>query len=189
MQSNVNILESLEKNMNDFFDYQKKMLNSTEILMNVGEVEVGTTPKSLIFEEDKMKVYHYEQIAQKKSTVPTVLIYALVNREYLVDMEPDKSFVRNLLENGQDVYIIDWGYPTAQDKYITFDDYIDVYINDAVDAVRKESGVDKVNLLGICQGGLFSAIYSALYPEKVKNLVTMIAPIDLKSAPSYATGT
>jgi polyhydroxyalkanoate synthase len=58
------------------------------------------------------------------------------------------------------------------------EDYIDGYINNAVDMVRKRSGQDKINLLGVCQGGTLSVIYSALYPEKIRNLVTMVTPID-----------
>lgn len=186
MQENTENI--IENNIKDFFDYQKKIFNSAEMMLNVGNVEVGTTPKTQVFQEDKMKVFHYEPLAKKASKIPTLIIYALVNREYLVDMEPEKSFVRNLLENGQDLFIIDWGYPTAQDKYITLDDYIDVYINDAVDSIREKTGCDKINLLGICEGGLFSTIYSSLYPEKIKNLVTMIAPIDFEAGADSKKG-
>ena len=64
------------------------------------------------------------------------------------------------------------------DKYLTLEDYIDGYINNAVDTVRRLSGQEKINLLGVCQGGTFSTIYTALYQEKIRNLVTMVTPID-----------
>ena len=61
---------------------------------------------------------------------------------------------------------------------MTLDDYINGYIDDCVDEVRERLGLDQINLLGICQGGTFSLCYAALYPEKVKNLITMVAPVD-----------
>jgi polyhydroxyalkanoate synthase len=65
--------------------------------------------------------------------------------------------------------------------YISLDDYINEYLNNCVNLVRKNSGKDKINLMGICQGGTFCAIYSALYPEKVKNLTTLVAPFDFST--------
>jgi polyhydroxyalkanoate synthase len=58
------------------------------------------------------------------------------------------------------------------------EDYIDGYINNAVEEIRRRSGQDRINLIGVCQGGTFSVIYAALYPQKVKNLVTMVTPVD-----------
>jgi polyhydroxyalkanoate synthase len=83
-----------------------------------------------------------------------------------------------MLDHGLDIYIIVWGYPSRLDRYVTLDDYIDIYMNDCVDHMRKERGLEKINLMGVCQGGTFAAIYAALYPEKVRNLITMVAPID-----------
>jgi len=80
-----------------------------------------------------------------------------------------------------DIYIIDWGYPTKVDMYLTMDDYINGYLDNCVDAIRAQTKSDKVSLMGICQGGTFSAIYSALHPEKVQNLVTLVAPIDFST--------
>ncbi|HTR45540.1 MAG TPA: class III poly(R)-hydroxyalkanoic acid synthase subunit PhaC, partial [Thermodesulfovibrionales bacterium] len=103
---------------------------------------------------------------------------ALVNRQYMLDLQPDRSIVRNLLQHGMDLYIIDWGYPTKADMYLSMDDYINGYLNNCVDYIRKTTKNEKINLMGICQGGTFSGIYSAIYPEKVKNLVTLVAPFD-----------
>jgi polyhydroxyalkanoate synthase len=83
-----------------------------------------------------------------------------------------------LLEAGLDVYLIDWGYPDRADRYLTLDDYINGYIDRCVDVIRKRHGLDKINVLGICQGGTFSLCYSAIHPQKVRNLVTMVTPVD-----------
>ena len=88
------------------------------------------------------------------------------------------SLVKGLLARGEDVYIIDWGYPDRSDKYLTLEDYIERFIGGAVDYLRKAHKQDAINLLGICQGGVFSLCYAALHPRKVRNLITMVTPVD-----------
>jgi len=176
------------KNFDEILETQKKFVHSLDVLLNLGDPQSDQTPKELIYHEDKMKLYHYKPRAKKVSKVPTLIIYALVNRQYMMDIQQDRSLIKNLLELGLDLYIIDWGYPTAQDKYVTLDAYIDVYIDNAVEEVLRASGSSKVNILGVCQGGTFSAIYAALNPDKVKNLVTMVAPIDFEAGAQSENG-
>lgn len=158
-----------------------KLIRGSETLVGVDEIDVGTAPKDLVYEEDKLKLYHYRQEGDVTCSVPVLVVYALVNRQYMLDLQPDRSIVRNLLQHGVDLYIIDWGYPTKADMYLTLDDYINGYLNNCVDVIRKKTGKDTINLMGICQGGTFSAIYAALYPEKVRNLVTLVAPFDFST--------
>jgi polyhydroxyalkanoate synthase len=110
-----------------------------------------------------------------------LIVYALVNRQYMLDLQPDRSMIRNLLGLGLDVFIIDWGYPTKTDMYLTLDDYINGYLDTCVDKVKEVSNSDRINLMGICQGGTFSAIYAALYPDRIQNLVTLVAPFDFST--------
>jgi polyhydroxyalkanoate synthase len=86
--------------------------------------------------------------------------------------------MKKLLDEGLDVYIMDWGYPKKQHRYLTMEDYILGFMNDAVDFVRKSTGNNKIHKMGICQGGTFSAIYAAIYPEKLQTLTTFVAPYD-----------
>lgn len=64
---------------------------------------------------------------------------------------------------------MDWGYPTKADRYLTMEDYILGYMGDAIDFVRRTHKVDKIHKMGICQGGLFSMIYAAMFPEKLQS--------------------
>ncbi len=162
-------------------DMNSKLVKGATLLTDVEAIDVGTAPKTLIYQEDKLALYHYTPEADKACGVPVLVVYALVNRPYMLDIQPDRSFIRNLLKQGLDVYIIDWGYPTGSDRYLSMDDYINGYLNNCVDAVRQDAGSDKVSLMGICQGGTFSAIYSALHPEKVHGLVTLVAPFDFST--------
>lgn len=170
--------ENIEQLFKEASETNRKLVKSMEILMNLPDIDVGTTPKELVYQEDKMKLFHYKPLVNELCPVPLLITYALVNRQYMMDLQPDRSLIRNLLEHGQDVYIIDWGYPKPGDRYLTMDDYINGYIDNAIDIIRQQSKLDKINLLGVCQGGTFSVIYSALHSEKIRNLVTMVAPID-----------
>ncbi len=142
------------------------------------QVEYGTSAKEEVYREDNVVLYRYKPLVKKPFEIPLMIVYALVNRPYMVDLQEDRSLVRNLLSLGMDVYLIDWGYPSRNDRWITIDDHVNSYIANCVDCLRERCGVEKVNLLSICQGGAFTLCYTALHPEKVRNLITMVTPVD-----------
>lgn len=159
----------------------KKYRIGMQLLMETPEYSIATTPSEVIYTEDKMKLIHYIPTARKTMPVPVLMVYALVNRYYILDLQPDKSVVKKLLEEGFDVYIIDWGYPSAPERYLTLDDYINGYIDSAIDHLRQRLSVDKITLMGICQGGTFSVMYTALHQEKIRNLVTLVTPVNFET--------
>ncbi|RLG58315.1 class III poly(R)-hydroxyalkanoic acid synthase subunit PhaC [Candidatus Geothermarchaeota archaeon] len=173
--------ENYEKNLASFFKemalFQEKLLKGLQNLMEVKDIEVAPTPKELVYKEDKVQLFRYKP-EQVKCPIPLLVVYALVNRQYMMDLQEDRSLFRNLLGEGIELYVIDWGYPTKVDKYLTMEDYLYGYLNNCVDYVRRSTKNPKINLLGVCQGGTFSAIYASLFPEKIKNLILMVAPID-----------
>ena len=131
-------------------------------------------------------LYRFVGAGKPTAKVPLLISYALVNRPYMVDLQSDKSIVRNLLAPGEDVYIIDWGYPDRSDRFLTLEDYIERFLGGAVDHLRDAHGLDAINLLGICQGGAFSLCYAALHPDKVRNLITMVTPVDFHTRRQHA---
>ena len=172
----------LQKSITEMTTYQDKLTKGIKILMDMKPEDAASDllEKEEVLRIGKMRLFHYKPIVNGKKVVKTPLLitYALVNRQYMMDIQPDRSVIKSFLEGGLDVYVIDWGYPTGEDMYMSMDDYINWYMDDCVNFIRKEKKVDKVNLLGVCQGGTFSTIYSALNPDKIKNLVTMVVPID-----------
>jgi polyhydroxyalkanoate synthase len=164
--------------LNSLGNEYKKLISGFEIFLKLPEISVGTTSHEIVYTEDKMKLLHYTPTVEKTHPVPILIVYALVNRYYILDLQPDKSVIKKLLDEGFDVYIIDWGYPSGMDRYLTINDYVNGYINTVVDKIRERSGLDKITLLGVCQGGTFSVMYSALHPEKIKNLITLVAPVN-----------
>lgn len=155
-----------------------KLQNGYETLQNIGKVEVGTTPKTLVWQMDKVKLYRYDRTTPAKCKIPVLVSFAMMNRHDVLDLQPDRSLMKKFLDEGLDIYIMDWGYPSKADKFLTMEDYIDGYMNGAVDFIRKSHGIDKINKMGICQGGTFSTIYAALYPEKLNTLTVYVAPFD-----------
>jgi polyhydroxyalkanoate synthase len=157
---------------------QRKLAAAVKTLREMDDVAFGVTDKEAVYREDKLVVYRFRGDRPPTAKVPILIVYALVNRPYMVDLQDDRSLVRNLLARGEDVYLIDWGYPDGADRWLTLDDYINGYIARSVDAVARRAGVDRINLLGICQGGAFSLCFAAMHPERVRNLITMVTPVD-----------
>ncbi len=158
--------------------FNQKLMAGMETLRKVDDVQFGCTDKEEIYREDKLVLYRFKGENAPTARIPLLIVYALVNRPYMVDLQHDRSMVRNLLAQGEDVYIIDWGYPDGADRWLTLDDYINGYIDRCVEAICARHGLPAINVLGICQGGAFSVCYSALHPERVKNLITMVTPVD-----------
>jgi polyhydroxyalkanoate synthase len=99
----------------------------------------------------------------------------------MMDLQADRSLIRGFLDAGLDVYLIDWGYPDGGDRFNDLDDYISGYLHRCVQYVLDAHQIPNVNLLGVCQGGTFSLCYTALHPDRVKNLITMVTPVDFKT--------
>jgi polyhydroxyalkanoate synthase len=164
--------------LKDALDFNRKITHGLLTLRDVGDIAVGTTPKEAVYREDKLVLYHYRPTVDKPAKTPLLIVYALVNRPYMTDLQEDRSIIRNLLDHGEDVYLIDWGYPDGADRFLELDDYINRYLHHCVQHICKAHDLRRLNLLGICQGGTFSLCYTALHPERVANLVTMVTPVD-----------
>ncbi len=170
----------LSQVLGDVTDLGKKLVGGARLLGEVRDedVEIGTTPKDEVWRSDKVILYRYRPFVERRLKEPLLIVFSLVGRYTIVDLQEDRSLVRNLLKEGIDVYVIDWGSPSRADRFLTMDDYINDYLDGAVEAIRQRDGVDRVNVLGICEGGTFSLCHAALHPESVQNLILIVTPID-----------
>ncbi len=159
-------------------EFNAKLTKGFDTLLNLDDIEVGVSDKEAVYEEDNLVLYHFKSRTKKQNSVPLLIIYALVNRPYMADLQDGRSMIQGLLDEGVDVYLIDWGYPDAADKYLTLDDYINGYIDNCVDVICDRQNRKNINILGICQGGAFSLCYTSLHQAKVKNLITTVTPVD-----------
>jgi poly[(R)-3-hydroxyalkanoate] polymerase subunit PhaC len=157
-------------------EHSRKVEKTREVLHTAGNIDVGILSHEIVDETRLYKLLHYRPLVSRTAKTPIVFVYALMNKSYILDLQPDKSWLRNLLSQGFNVYLIDWKTPTNIDKYASFDDYVNFYIDDCVNLVSKENSVEKLTLHGYCLGSTMAAMYTTMHQEKVRNLVT-IAPI------------
>jgi polyhydroxyalkanoate synthase len=155
---------------------QDRVRKASDILLGPLDTEIATTPYEVVYTEDRVRLKHYAPSRKAELRTPLLVVYALINRETMLDLQPGRSVVQSFRDHGIDLYMIDWGYPSRKDRYLTIDDHVNGYMDSVVDVIRRRHSAPKINLMGICMGGTFSVIYAALHPEKIRNLVTTVTP-------------
>ncbi|MER1985336.1 MAG: class III poly(R)-hydroxyalkanoic acid synthase subunit PhaC [Solibacillus sp.] len=158
----------------------------TEVITKEPEPQVGQTPKEVIWTKNKAKLYRYQPAIKKTNKVPLLMIYALINKPYILDLYPGNSLIEHLTNKGHDVYLLDWGTAGYEDRHLKLDDYILDYIPRAVKKVLQTSGAKEISLLGYCMGGTMTATFVALHPHlPIRNLILLTSPIDFEDAGHY----
>ena len=141
------------------------------------QLAVGQTPHRII-DEDKALTFRLMRYGKAGLAQEAVFIIPhIINRPYILDLSDDLSVVKSLLNKGFTVYMIDWGYPTAAQRDISFADYL-AYADKCMDIIRRAHHGRKISLLGYCTGGIMSLIYSSFHPEKVARIVLLATPLD-----------
>jgi polyhydroxyalkanoate synthase len=158
-------------------------------ILTSSEAPVGQTPKEVVWTKNKAKLYRYVGERPPRHRTPILLVFALINRPYVFDLRPGHSFVEFLLGEGFDVYLLDWGVPGDEDRHITLDQYVGDYMRRAVRKVCRTSGVDALSIIGYCIGGTLTACYVSLFPDGIRNVVLLTAPIDFAEAGRFGTWT
>lgn len=138
----------------------------------------AATPYRVVYEGGKTRLRYYEPVGQPLTT-PLLLVYSLIKRPYILDLMPGRSVVETLTAQGVPVYFIDWIPPTPADSWRGFDAYLNGDMAKAVEVVKDREGVDQISLLGYCFGGLLTTLYTALYPQQIRNLVDFTLPLDM----------
>jgi polyhydroxyalkanoate synthase len=156
-----------------------------ERLRQARDVAVGCSAKRAVWSCRKTTLYQYLPLGQAQgaapSTAPTrplLICFALVNRPYVLDLQPDRSLVRRLLEAGFTVYLIDWGDPDEADRAMGLEEYVETHLGGSVRHILETHALEALDLLGVCQGGVLSLMYTALHGAQVANLITVTTPVD-----------
>lgn len=143
---------------------------------------VAATPYDVIYRENKLRLLRYRGSASPVHPIPLLIIGSLVNRYYILDLLPGRSYVEYLVSQGFDVYMVDWGEPDDADAKLTMEVYVNRYIPNLVREVLQHSHAAQLSLLGYSMGGVLALIYSALDQKPVKNLVLLATPVDFSKA-------
>lgn len=156
----------------------KALLETSNILLTTDDAVIGATPKDVVWTHRKTTLYRYRS-NQRRHPVPVLLVFALINRPAVYDLRPGSSFVEFLLEQGYDVFLLDWGAPDDEDADMGLDNYVCDELTWGVREVCRASGSAEISMIGWCIGAALTAIYASLEPEgPARNLVLLTMPID-----------
>jgi polyhydroxyalkanoate synthase subunit PhaC len=153
----------------------------TLVRVSTSRATVAQTPRQVIWTLDKAKLYRYIPVvpAEQRHKVPLLLVFALMNKPYILDLRPGHSFIEYMVKQGFDIYLLDWGVPGLEDKGLKFDDYVLDYLPRAIRKLKAISGSDEFSMLGWCIGAILATMYAALRPDDgLKNLLLLTAPLD-----------
>jgi polyhydroxyalkanoate synthase len=155
-----------------------RVVNFYSLWERARTVQKGISPSEVVYEEDRLKLLHYLSDKPPRYRTPLVFVYALVNRPYILDLKAGRSVVASFVRAGFDTYLVDWGIPTSADRHLTLDDYINGYVTNVLDFLQERTATEQTSVLGYCMGGTMSTMFTALHPQRVKNLILLAAPID-----------
>jgi len=160
------------------FELWERFQEGTKPEQTRHRVNAGSTPYEVVYREGTLRLLRYRNDQSVDWIEPVLVCFALVNRPYILDLQDDRSVVRQLLERGFDVYLIDWGEPREEDHTLRLHDYVCHKLKNAVEFARGHSKSPQVNLLGYCMGGTMSTMFTALHQDLVRNLILMATPVD-----------
>ena len=143
---------------------------------------VGQTPHAVIHRQNKLELRYYAPDPAKATGVPVVVVPSMINRAYICDLEPDRSLVRSLAEAGHPTYLVDWGVPAEEDGWQDIGHILGALLHRSIDRACRHSRAASAHVIGYCQGGTLSAMYTALRPDRVRGLVMLNAPVAFAGA-------
>lgn len=181
-----------------FADLGARVAQTLARLRLARDVTVGCSARRAVLRHHKTTLYEYLPLADQVEPAgvgerprtavrrrargrPLLLCFALVNRPYILDLQPEFSLVRRLLSAGLRVYLVDWGDPDDGDRQMDLSDYLEGELAACVRHILATHRVKALDLMGVCQGGVLSLCYSALHPQQVANLVTLTTPVDFQT--------
>jgi polyhydroxyalkanoate synthase len=118
----------------------------------IGE-NIATTPGKVIFQNDICQVIQYAQTADSVLKRPLLIVPPWINKFYVLDLTPEKSLIRWLVEQGHTVFVVSWVNPDDRHAEKSFEDYMKEGILEAVGVVEEATGEREINAVGYCVGG------------------------------------
>jgi polyhydroxyalkanoate synthase len=156
----------------------------------VGE-NLAITPGAVVFRNELLELIQYTPMTATARKRPLLITPPQINKYYALDLSPDKSMIRFLLESGIQTFAISWRNPTAAHRDWGLGTYVTA-LDEAVDAAREISGSEDISMMGSCSGGITSTAYFATLgsaaAKKIKNLVLAVCLLDPNSAEESTLG-
>ena len=167
-------------------DFQRKQLTHTDATAFEVGVNIAATPGKVVYETPLFQLIHYSPTTPTVLKTPLVIFPPWINRFYILDLSPEKSFIRWAVAEGLSVFVVSWKSADATMKEVVWDDYIAAQI-EAVDVIRAELGVKSVHTIGYCVAGTTLAATLAILAakgeaRKIKSATFFTAQVDFADA-------
>jgi polyhydroxyalkanoate synthase len=133
------------------------------VILTTGDAAIGATPREVVWTHRGVTLYRYRS-SRRSHPVPLLLVFALINRPEIFDLRPGGSLVEYLLDQGFDVFLVDWGVPGEEDADTGFEEYVCDELHWAVRETLRTAGAEELTLLGWCMGATMCAMYCGLDP-------------------------
>lgn len=178
--------QSLAEGMKLFFDDLAKGRISTtdESAFKVGK-NLAATPGAVVYENELIQLIQYSPLTKRIRRRPLVMIPPCINKFYILDLQPENSFVRYAVEQGHTVFMVSWRNVDAGMGHLTWDDYLETGVMQGIDVALAISKADKVNTLGFCVGGTLLAsavaVLQARGEDKVASLTLLTTMLDFSA--------
>jgi len=171
----------LQRLQDEFQQMFLRTQKAMELTVTADDAKVGQTPKDVVWERGRVRLYRYRPLAERTSPTPVLVVPSLVSKPYILDLYTGGSFIEFLLRQGLDVYMIDWGIPTEADRHLTLEHYVQKFMPTAIRRMANESPNGRVSLLGYCMGGLLTVLYAALHPRApIDAIACLTTPVDFR---------
>ena len=161
-------------------DFLPEGLGLQNWLENSKTWAVGNSQKLVISEWGSMKLLKYPSPENRVHSTPILVIPSLINRHYVLDLLPGRSLLEYFYQKGHQVYVIDWGIPSSEERFLTLESLLQDRISEFVELVLKEDSSPQLHLAGHCLGGTLAAVWTAANDLQVKTLTLMTTPVNFK---------
>jgi polyhydroxyalkanoate synthase len=173
--------ESIAKGLQNLWaDVQKGHVSMTdESVFEVGK-NVATSEGSVVYENEFFQLIEYKPLTDKVYERPFLLVPPCINKFYILDLQPENSFIRYAVEQGHRTFVVSWRNPDESMAQATWDDYIEQAAIQAIETVRDLTGAPKINALGFCVGGTILSTAIAVLAargEHPVNSVTLLTTL------------
>lgn len=165
--------------------------------INAGEIKItdtsafevgknlGITPGQVVYRNELIELIQYTPLTEKVHAIPLLFVPPWVNKYYILDLQPQNSFIKFVVENGYTTFVISWKNPDASMEHITFDDYVTLGPLAALDVIKEITGSPKVNATGYCiAGGMLATVpayLAAKGDETINSLTFVVTALDMQA--------
>jgi polyhydroxyalkanoate synthase len=151
-----------------------------EVLTAPGHYGTGATPAIVVYRENKLRLLRLldENGRPREGRPPVLFVPAPVSRYFIMDLLPGRSFAGYVAAAGFDVYIVDFGTPSREDRFADLRYYVEGLVRRCARTVSALTGEHALNVVGYCLGGTLALLYAALHPETVRRLVLLTTTVD-----------